>query len=309
MSNKKKNIITFGGGVGAGKFLRGLYNFRSEYILKFVVNTSDDIDIYDVRVSPDVDSVLYWISGIIDRERGWGIKEDTFKMVRSDKSNWFNLGDRDFEYNKRKKLQLDSGITLSETINIRKDELKINNVEIFPMTNDKVETYLETDAGLLHIQEYLIKHKMSPGIKDIKFVDAEDAELYGPIKDALVSSDLIIFCPSNPLISVEPILRLKGLQLMINSSNAIKVAISPIVNGFAFQGPILNLLKLKNLDCSVIGIAEYYKDFIDYLVIDNSDRIYEDKINKMGIKTLIQEIKIKDDDISTQLASSIIKIL
>ena len=172
MSNKKKNIITFGGGVGAGKFLRGLYNFRSEYILKFVVNTSDDIDIYDVRVSPDVDSVLYWISGIIDRERGWGIKEDTFKMVRSDKSNWFNLGDRDFEYNKRKKLQLDSGITLSETINIRKDELKINNVEIFPMTNDKVETYLETDAGLLHIQEYLIKHKMSPGIKDIKFVDA-----------------------------------------------------------------------------------------------------------------------------------------
>ena len=206
MSNKKKNIITFGGGVGAGKFLRGLYNFRSEYILKFVVNTSDDIDIYDVRVSPDVDSVLYWISGIIDRERGWGIKEDTFKMVRSDKSNWFNLGDRDFEYNKRKKLQLDSGITLSETINIRKDELKINNVEIFPMTNDKVETYLETDAGLLHIQEYLIKHKMSPGIKDIKFVDAEDAELYGPIKDALVSSDLIIFCPSNPLISVEPIL-------------------------------------------------------------------------------------------------------
>ena len=177
------------------------------------------------------------------------------------------------------------------------------------MTNDKVETYLETDAGLLHIQEYLIKHKMTPGIKDIKFVDAEDAELYGPIKDAVVSSDLIIFCPSNPLISVEPILRLKGLQLMINSSNAIKVAISPIVNGLAFQGPILNLLKLKNLDCSVVGIAEYYKDFIDYLVIDNSDRIYEDKINKMGIKTLIQEIKIKDDDISTRLASSIIKIL
>ena len=123
MSNKRKNITTFGGGVGAGKFLRGLYNFRSEHILKFIVNTSDDIDIYGVRVSPDVDSVLYWISGIVNRERGWGIKEDTFKMVRSDKSNWFNLGDRDFEYNKRKKLQLDSGITLSETIKIRKDEL------------------------------------------------------------------------------------------------------------------------------------------------------------------------------------------
>ena len=262
-----------------------------------------------MRVSPDVDSVLYWISGTVNRERGWGIKEDTFKMVRSDKSNWFNLGDRDFEYNRRKKSQLDSGITLSETINIRKDELKINNVEIFPMTNDKVETYLETDAGLLHIQEYLIKHKMSPGIKDIKFVDVENAKLYEPIKDAVFSSDLIIFCPSNPLISVEPILQLKELQSIINTSNAKKVAISPIVNGLAFQGPILNLLKLKNLDCSVIGIAEYYKDFVDYLVIDNSDRIYEDKINKMGLKTLIQEIKMEDDNVSTRLASSIIKIL
>ena len=150
---------------------------------------------------------------------------------------------------------------------------------------------------------------MSPGIKDIKFVDVENAKLYEPIKDAVFSSDLIIFCPSNPLISVEPILKLKELQSIINSSNAKKVAISPIVNGLAFQGPILNLLKLKNLDCSVIGIAEYYKDFVDYLVIDNSDRIYEDKINKMGLKTLIQEIKMEDDNVSTRLASSIIKIL
>ena len=143
---------------------------------------------------------------------------------------------------------------------------------------------------------------------EFEVVSVEE-QLYEPIKDAVVSSELIIFCPSNPLISVEPILKLKELKSIINSSNAKKVAISPIVNGLAFQGPILNLLKLKNLDCSVIGIAEYYKDFVDYLVIDNSDRIYEDKINKMGLKTLIQEIKMKDDNVSTRLASSIIKIL
>ncbi len=308
MSNKK-TITTFGGGVGAGKFLRGLYNFNKEFDLRFIVNTSDDIDIYDVRVSPDIDSVLYWISGIVDKERGWGLKNDNFEMVNSNKSYWFNLGDKDLEYNKLKKKLLDQGLKLNEFIKIKMDQLEINNISIFPMTNDKVETYLNLDIGDAHIQEFLIKYKMKPKINDIKFRGIQDAKPLSEVLSSIESSDMIIFCPSNPFISIDPIINLKGVRDQIEKSKAIKIAISPIVNGIAFQGPILKFFELNSLPPSVEGVAEYYKNLAQYIVIDKSDYDYKGKIEKIGLLPVFDNIKMVNDNVSINLATTITKIL
>lgn len=308
MSNHKK-VLTFGGGVGGGKFLSGLYEFRKDLNINVYVNTSDDIDIYGVRVSPDIDSVLYWISGLVDPSRGWGIKDDTFNMIKNFDSSWFNLGDKDFEFNLEKKKYLDNNLELDETIKIKTTKLNIDHISIFPMTNDKVETYINSDLGDMHIQEYLIKYRMSPQIRGIEFRNIMNSKPIEGLIDNILNADLIIFCPSNPIISVEPILTMDGIRGAIESSKAKKIAISPIIGNFAFQGPIMKLLKFKGLEASPVGIGQYYKNIIDYIVLDKSDKDLLDKIKDLNIHCIFENIKMDHKTVSIGLAGKILEVM
>jgi LPPG:FO 2-phospho-L-lactate transferase len=307
--SSKSRVVTLGGGVGAGKFLEGLYEFRKEINLNLIINTSDDIDIYGVRVSPDVDTVIYWLSDNIDRKKGWGIKGDTLNLVNESSSNWFNLGDLDFEYNKKKKVEIDKGMTLQENIKFRSKELGLSDVNILPMSNDKVETYILTSEGKMHFQKYLIKNKMLPEVLGIEFQNIANASPAHSLLELVKESDLIIFCPSNPLISIDPILEVKGIYDEIKMSDSKKVAISPIVNDKAFKGPILNLMKLKGLELSVLGVAEYYKTKADFLLIDNSDKHYEKRIKEFGLEPIVTNINMTSKDVSINISKIILDLL
>lgn len=307
--SSKSRVVTLGGGVGAGKFLEGLYEFKKEINLNLIINTSDDIDIYGVRVSPDVDTVIYWLSNNINRKKGWGIKGDTLNLVNESSSNWFNLGDIDYQYNKKKKVDMDKGMTLQENIKFRCKELGLSDVTILPMTNDKVETYILTPEGKMHFQKYLIKNKMLPKVLGIEFQNIANASPAHSLIDLVKESDLIIYCPSNPLISIDPILEVKGIYDEIKMSDSKKVAISPIVNDKAFKGPILNLMKLKGLELSVLGVAEYYKTKADFLLIDNSDKHYEKRIKEFGLEPIVTNINMTSKDVSINISKIILDLL
>ena len=303
-------ITTFGGGVGAGKFLEGLYSQNYLKELNIIVNTADDIDIYDVRVSPDVDSILYWLSGKVDRKKGWGIKGDTFDHLNKRNSNdsWFNLGDLDLAENLKKKLLISKGLNLQQVVDKQRKRLKIKNANIFPMCNEEVETFITTRRKKIHFQEYLIKYKMKPRIEKVTFKNIKKSNPSKGILEKIKRSKLIIFCPSNPIISIGPILSVPGIRKAVKESRAIKVAISPIVGDKAFKGPVLNFMKAKSLSPSVLGVASFYKDLVDYLMIDNEDKKYENKIRSLGLVPIFKDIRMIKKTVSINMAKSILEL-
>ncbi|NSX01095.1 2-phospho-L-lactate transferase [bacterium] len=303
-------ITTFGGGVGAGKFLEGLYSQNYLKELNIIVNTADDIDIYDVRVSPDVDSILYWLSGKVDRKKGWGIKGDTFNHLNKRNSNdsWFNLGDLDLAENLKKKLLISKGLNLQQVVDKQRKRLKIKNANIFPMCNEEVETFITTRRNKIHFQEYLIKYKMKPRIEKVTFKNIKKSNPSKGILEKIKRSKLIIFCPSNPIISIGPILSVPGIRKAVKESRAIKVAISPIVGDKAFKGPVLNFMKAKSLSPSVLGVASFYKDLVDYLMIDNEDKKYENKIRSLGLVPIFKDIRMIKKTVSINMAKSILEL-
>ncbi len=303
-------ITTFGGGVGAGKFLEGLYSQNYLKELNIIVNTADDIDIYDVRVSPDVDSILYWLSGKVDRKKGWGIKGDTFNHlnIRNSNDSWFNLGDLDLAENLKKKLLISKGLNLQQVVDKQRKRLKIKNANIFPMCNEEVETFITTRRKKIHFQEYLIKYKMKPRIEKVTFKNIKKSNPSKGILEKIKRSKLIIFCPSNPIISIGPILSVPGIRKAVKESRAIKVAISPIVGDKAFKGPVLNFMKAKSLSPSVLGVASFYKDLVDYLMIDNEDKKYENKIRSLGLVPIFKDIRMIKKTVSINMAKSILEL-
>lgn len=305
-------IVTFGGGVGAGKFLEGLYKVtKKKDNLHIVVNTADDINIYGVRVSPDIDSVLYWLSGKIDKKKGWGIKDDTFNHIKkfAIEDSWFGLGDKDFKENKKKFSMMKRGLALQKVVDNQRKKLKITKARILPMTNEIVETCIKTKNKEMHFQEYLIKFKMMPRVEKIIFKNIRKAKPSNNLIKSISKASLIIFCPSNPIISIDPILSVPGVKEAVKKSRAIKVAISPIVDSKAFQGPVLKVMRAKGLKPNVLGVSKFYQGTVDYMMIDDLDKKYAKRVFSMGMTPLIRNIRMTDLKISQSMAESIINLV
>jgi LPPG:FO 2-phospho-L-lactate transferase len=301
-------ITTLGGGVGAGKFLEGLYSEVNKETLNVIVNTADDFDIFNVRVSPDVDSVLHWLSGRINRKQGWGIRNDSFFHLIGSDNSWFKLGDQDLEENIKKMNLIKRGLSLEEVIERQRKRLGIKKAKILPMTNDKVETYIFSEGKKIHFQEYLIKHKMRPKIERVFFSNIKKSKPPDSMLNLIAESRIIIFCPSNPIISIDPILAVPGVKSAIRKSKAIKVAISPIVSSKAFKGPVLKFMKFKNLKQSALGVAEFYTGLADYLMIDTLDSKLVSGISALGLKPIIKNIKMSNKSVSKGMARDILNI-
>ena len=299
-------ITTLGGGVGAAKFLKGLSRIPEGELFTTIVNTGDDIAISGLRISPDIDTIIYRLSGLVDKEKGWGIKEDTFHgleaLGRFGVETWFKLGDKDLATHIYRTYLRNRGFTPSEITNRVAKAFGINNIIIIPMTDDEVETWIVTDEGEMHIQEYLVKRGMKPKVKGVSIKGIEEARPAPGVIQAIEEASGIIVCPSNPIISIGPILQVKGIREALKRTQAKVIAISPLVGGAPLKGPADKLMRGLGLEVSSTQVAKLYNDFIDEIVIDEKDAFEADTIRSIGIKPVVADTVMSNDEKAERLA-------
>lgn len=306
-------ITALGGGVGAAKFLSGLARVLGDEPLTVIVNTGDDIRIAGLRISPDIDTIIYWLSGVVDRERGWGLQGDTFNFLetvwRFGVQTWFRIGDRDLATHIHRTHLREQGLTPSQVTERIAKALGIVSTKILPMTDEDVETWIVTDEGEMHFQEYLVKRKMIPQVKGVFVKGIENAEPAPGVVQAVEEARLVVICPSNPIISIGPILNVKGIRESLRRTQAKVIAISPLVAGIPLKGPADRLMRGLGLEVSSTQVAKLYGDFLDEMVIDEQDSFEGDAIRSMGLKTLVVDTVMSNDEKAEKLAANVLKLL
>ncbi len=263
------SVVLLSGGTGGAKLAAGLYDIVGEE-LTVVANTGDDIEIYGAYVSPDPDLITYWLAERID-ERGWGIAGDSFEVMAMLRELgvevWFNLGDRDLALCIERRRMLDSGLTLTEAHAWLCAALGIR-ARVLPMSDQPVATRIRSAGEWLDLQEYMIRLRASAPIEEIEFSGAADAAPSPAVLDAVADARAIIIGPSNPVISIGPILALRGMREALEASRAPVVAVSPIVAGAVLKGPTEACLRWAGYAASGVGVAGYYGALIDGIVSD-----------------------------------------
>jgi len=274
------------------------------------VNTGDDIELHGLHISPDVDIITYTLAGIVDEEKGWGIRDDTFHCLealnRLGCETWFKLGDRDLATHIYRTSLLKMGFTLSEATAVISKALGVK-ARIIPMSDHRVETRILTRDGTIHFQEYLVKRGMRDEVLGVKFAGVEEAEPAPGVVDSILDSDGIIIPPSNPIVSIGAILSIKGVREALRSSKARRVAISPIIAGHAVKGPLEKLLWGLGVEPSAYAVAAIYKDLVDTFILDQADIHERQRIERLGLKVVAAETLMKSLDDKVQLAAIALK--
>jgi len=303
-------IAALAGGVGAARFLTGLTKLVKEEDLSVIVNTGDDIELFDLHISPDVDIVTYTLAGIVDEEKGWGIKDDTFQCLEMLKKygldTWFGLGDRDLATHIYRTDRLKQGITLSQITNEVCDVLELK-VKVLPMSNDKFETRVRTSEGSMHFEEYFVKRQAKDEVLGVEFVGVATAKPAPGVLDAILNADLVVVCPSNPIVSIGTILAVDGVRDALKRTNAKVVGISPIVAGLPIKGPADKMLRGLGLEVSAFGVAKLYSDFLDSFVIDTTDAGTKGRIEQLGIKVKVTDTVMKSLENKVALAKAVLE--
>lgn len=274
------------------------------------MNTGDDIELHGLHISPDVDIITYTLAGMVDEEKGWGIRDDTFHCLealnRLGCETWFKLGDRDLATHIYRTSLLKMGFTLSEATAVISKALGVK-ARIIPMSDHRVETRILTRDGTIHFQEYLVKRGMRDEVLGVKFAGVEEAEPAPGVVDSILDSDGIIIPPSNPIVSIGAILSIKGVREALRSSKARRVAISPIIAGHAVKGPLEKLLRGLGVEPSAYAVAAIYKDLVDTFILDQADIHERQRIERLGLKVVAAETLMKSLDDKVQLAAIALK--
>jgi len=303
MVNQK--ITCLAGGVGAAKFLQGLAKVVPENDISVIVNTGDDIELHGLHISPDLDIITYTLAGIVDEEKGWGIKGDTFQCLGMLKNygleTWFNLGDKDLATHVYRTRLLSEGFTLTEVTSKICQQLGLLET-ILPMTNDPFETRIITDKGEMHFQEYMVKHSMQPSVTGVRFEGAEKAQPTPEVLNAILEASRIIVCPSNPIVSIGTILLVKGIREALRRTGAKIVAISPIIAGTVVKGPAEKLMRGLGLEVSAWSVANLYKDFLDVFILDAMDKEQKSRVETLGVRAVVVDTLMKTIDDKVRLA-------
>ncbi len=305
-------IVVLAGGVGAAKFLQGLVNLISPEDLSCVVNTGDDIVLHGLHVSPDLDIITYTLAGIVDEQKGWGVQRDTFnclealRNLRSDE--WFRLGDKDLATHLYRSELLKSGCSLSEVTATLCKRLGVRS-EVFPMTNDKFETWIQTNEGWMHFEEYYVRRGCRDEVRGVQFRGAENAKPSPGVLEALTNADLVILAPSNPIVSIGTILAVNGIRQTLQQRAKPVVAVSPIVAGSPLKGPAHKFMLRFGVEVSPKGIARLYRDFLDRLIIDHADEELIDDITSMGIEAVATNTIMRTLEDKVRLAETALATL
>ena len=304
-------VLALAGGVGGAKLALGLSRILPPDRLAIVVNTGDDERFHGLHVSPDLDTMTYTLSGLYNPETGWGINGDSFETLqmlnRLGADTWFNLGSRDFAMHIRRTELLAQGSSLSRVTAQLTANLGIAH-PIIPMSDQPVRTVLDTDDGTLSMQEYFVHRRAEPVVRSIEYVGASDAEPSPDFASALDAASTIIICPSNPFLSVAPILAVPGVRNAIASHTGPRIAVSPIVGGAAVRGPAGKIMQELGADVSAVGVAREYRGFCDVLVLDSQDADLADTVRAEGIDAAVMPTIMQTDDDKVQLAERVLAL-
>jgi LPPG:FO 2-phospho-L-lactate transferase len=303
-------ITALAGGVGAARFLTGLTQLVKKKDLSVVVNTGDDIEMFGLHISPDIDILAYTLAGIVDDDKGWGIKRDTFQCLdmlkRLGLPTWFALGDKDFATHVFRTELLKKGFTLSEVTDKICRALGVR-VKILPMTNDRFETRIKTEDGSIHFEEYFVKRASKDKVLGVEFIGVTDAKPSPQVIDSIMNTELVIVCPSNPIVSIGTILSVKGIRNALQNTNAKVIGISPVVAGAPVKGPADKLLRGLGLEVSAFSVAKLYSDFLDTFIIDSADEAERNPIESLGIQVKVTNTIMKSFDDKVRLAKVVLE--
>ena len=308
---KNLKITALAGGVGASKLLLGLCQTMDPRLLTIIVNTGDDIVLHGLKISPDLDIVTYTLAGIVDPAKGWGFRGDTFHALKRlagfGRANWFNLGDRDLATHIHRTAMLSEGKTLSQAAESIRAALGVK-AKILPMSDDPVPTIIESNEGPLHFQEYLVKRRAEPVVRAVRFVGAESARPAPGVLEALRGTDRILICPSNPLISIGPILAVPLVREELCAQKEKVFAVCPIVGGKSLKGPSDKMLAQLGHQATAFGVAKLYADFTGTFVIDPADKLQTQSIAALGMKVAVLPTVMKTLAQKRKLAQALLRL-
>lgn len=297
------NVVALAGGVGGAKLATGLQEVLNPGDLTVIVNTGDDFEHWGLSICPDVDTVLYNLAGINNPEHGWGRVGESFTTLQTmgqlGGEDWFMLGDRDLALHLRRTEWLRQGVSLTEVTDRLRRSLGIPT-HILPMSDQPVRTLVHTDEGDLPFQHYFVRLRCEPLLIDLSFVGAASARMNEAVQRALESADIIVFCPSNPYLSIDPILSVPGMRQTLRRLPVPKIAVSPIVSGRAIKGPAAKIMKEMGLMSSPLTVVDRYDDILNGFVLDQADGALRRSIN---MPTLVTDTIMTDLASKTQLAA------
>ncbi len=283
-------ITALAGGIGASKFLAGLARVMPPEDITIIANTGDDLEMFGLRICPDIDTVIYTLAESVNQQTGWGIEGDSFACLRSlarlGEDVWFNLGDRDLATHIYRTNQLKRGKTLADVTDSIRRSLGAKS-RILPMTDAYTPTRVITDEGDLHLQEYFVRRRCEPVVKEIRYENIEHALPSEGIEQAIIEADCVIVCPSNPFISIGPILAVPDIRDMLRRTKAEVAAITPIIAGRALKGPTGEMLRSLGHEVSAAGVARLYDDFAKLFVLDEADIELKPAIEQLGLRVAV----------------------
>ena len=302
------HITVLAGGTGAAKFLRGLVQVVPQEELHVVVNVGDDAEIWGLHISPDIDTILYALSGRLDSAQGWGLRSETFhcldEMKRYGMPSWFRLGDADLATHLTR-TELLKNATLSEVTQVLASSMNVR-AKVIPATNNKVRTKIETSGGTLDFQEFFVRERCRPAVRSVSYAGAAEATATEAAVHAIRDAQLVVVAPSNPITSIGPILAVHGLRDALRCTRAEVVAISPIVGSEAVSGPAGKLMEACGFDVSPLGVERCYYDFLDNLVVHTTDADLANRIHSDEIGVQVTDILMPTPDAARRLAQFVI---
>ena len=303
-------VCALAGGVGGAKLAAGLQDALGLADLTVVVNTADDFDLWGLRICPDLDTVMYTLAGIANPQTGWGVEGESFgalaMLARYGEETWFKLGDRDLATHVLRTARLRAGEALTGITTDLSAALGVRS-SILPMCDEPVATVLDTPDGPLEFQEYFVRRGQRDKVLGVELRGIDDARPTGAVSRALAAADVVVFCPSNPVVSIGPILAVPGMQKALAASRAPKIAVSPLVGGRALKGPADRMLDSLGYEVSATGVARIYEGLVDGMVVDKVDAGERAGIEDLGMRVLATDAVMRDADDRTRLATEVLE--
>jgi LPPG:FO 2-phospho-L-lactate transferase len=307
-----KKVTALTGGVGGAKLIAGLAEIVRAEDLTVIVNTGDDWQWMDLYISPDLDTIVYTLAGSANAATGWGVEGDTFhaldRLRAMGVDAWFRLGDKDLATHIYRTSRLRSGATLSE---VTRDLCRRHGIRprILPMTDSYVPTFVHTDAGTMHLQEYFVQRRCEPRVEGFEWRGIEAAFPAPGVREAIEESDAVLVCPSNPFISIGPILALSGIRWALAHTRGTTLAVSPIISGRAVKGPAADMLAQLGYPVSPLSVARMYSDFLDGFVLDREDAGLAAEIAALELDVIVCPTRMSTHEDCVALARSILERL
>ena len=306
-----KKILALAGGVGGAKLALGLAGVLPGDALTVVVNTADDFEHLGLAISPDLDTVMYTLAGVANPETGWGRRDESWTVMEAlgalGSETWFRLGDKDLATHIERTRRLRAGEPLSAITRELAARLGVKSAMV-PMSDDSVRTVVSTAVGELAFQDWFVRLRCEPIVRSVAFAGADTAKPHRALT-ALDGLRGIVVCPSNPFVSVAPILAVPGVRTALDRAKAPRVAVTPIVGGQAIKGPAAKMLAELGHDVSALGVARYYKDWVDGFVLDAQDADLAREIEALGMKVRVADTMMRNDDDKRRLAAEVLEFV